>query len=133
MSWKAVEPPGSPSNVPGAPERQIPWRSERNSDRRRRVRAKTIVPIAGDRGFESRFLQRGVWYELDFSGVQAGTIVHPDGALAQVEGAALWGASLALHEGSEFCETPGEGQWDPRGTAYSYYGKGCGAPAGSGT
>jgi len=34
--------------------------------------------------------------------VDAGTIVHPDGALAQVEGAALWGASLALHEGSEF-------------------------------
>jgi len=34
--------------------------------------------------------------------IDAGTIVHPDGALAQVEGAALWGASLALHEGSEF-------------------------------
>lgn len=32
----------------------------------------------------------------------AGTIVHPDGALAQTEGAALWGASLALHEGTEF-------------------------------
>ncbi len=32
----------------------------------------------------------------------AGTIVHPDGALAQMEGAALWGLSLALHEGSEF-------------------------------
>ncbi|MEP5982767.1 MAG: molybdopterin cofactor-binding domain-containing protein, partial [Marinobacter alexandrii] len=31
----------------------------------------------------------------------AGTIVHPDGALAQVEGAALWGASMALHEGTE--------------------------------
>ncbi|HMM67137.1 MAG TPA: molybdopterin-dependent oxidoreductase [Dokdonella sp.] len=34
--------------------------------------------------------------------VDAGTVVHPDGALAQVEGAALWGASMALHEGSEF-------------------------------
>jgi len=34
--------------------------------------------------------------------VDAGTIVHPDGALAQVEGAALRGASLALNEGSEF-------------------------------
>lgn len=34
--------------------------------------------------------------------VDAGTIVHPDGALAQVEGASLWGASLALHEGTEF-------------------------------
>ncbi len=32
----------------------------------------------------------------------AGTIVHPDGARAQMEGAALWGLSLALFEGSEF-------------------------------
>src|SRR5215813_15387992 len=34
--------------------------------------------------------------------VDAGTVVHPDGALAQVEGSVLWGLSLALHEGSEF-------------------------------
>ena len=34
--------------------------------------------------------------------VDAGTIVHPDGALAQVEGAALWGLSMALHEGTTF-------------------------------
>jgi isoquinoline 1-oxidoreductase subunit beta len=34
--------------------------------------------------------------------VDAGTVVHPDGAQAQVEGAALWGLSMALHEGSEF-------------------------------
>jgi isoquinoline 1-oxidoreductase beta subunit len=34
--------------------------------------------------------------------VDAGSIVHPDGALAQVEGAALWGASMTLHEGTEF-------------------------------
>ena len=34
--------------------------------------------------------------------IDAGTIVHPDGALAQVEGASLWGASMALHEGTEF-------------------------------
>jgi isoquinoline 1-oxidoreductase subunit beta len=34
--------------------------------------------------------------------VDAGTIVHPDSAQAQVEGAALWGMSMALHEGSEF-------------------------------
>lgn len=34
----------------------------------------------------------------------AGTIVHPDGALAQVEGAALWGASMALHEGTEIAQ-----------------------------
>ncbi|WP_288132122.1 molybdopterin cofactor-binding domain-containing protein [Microbulbifer sp.] len=32
----------------------------------------------------------------------AGTVVHPDGARAQVEGAALWGISLALHEGTRF-------------------------------
>jgi CO/xanthine dehydrogenase Mo-binding subunit len=34
--------------------------------------------------------------------VDAGTVVHPDGALAQMEGGALWGLSMALHEGSEF-------------------------------
>ena len=34
--------------------------------------------------------------------VDAGTVVNPDGALAQVEGAALWGLSMALHEGTEF-------------------------------
>jgi CO/xanthine dehydrogenase Mo-binding subunit len=34
--------------------------------------------------------------------IDAGTIVHPDGALAQVEGGALWGLSMALHEGTEF-------------------------------
>jgi isoquinoline 1-oxidoreductase beta subunit len=34
--------------------------------------------------------------------VDAGTIVHPDSAEAQVEGGALWGLSMALHEGSEF-------------------------------
>jgi CO/xanthine dehydrogenase Mo-binding subunit len=33
--------------------------------------------------------------------VDAGTVIHPDGAAAQVEGAALWGLSMALHEGSE--------------------------------
>lgn len=32
----------------------------------------------------------------------AGTIVHPDGAMAQMEGAALWGLSMALHEGTQF-------------------------------
>src|SRR5580693_4392812 len=33
--------------------------------------------------------------------IDAGTIVHPDSALAQVEGATLWGLSVALHEGTE--------------------------------
>lgn len=34
--------------------------------------------------------------------IDAGTIVHPDGALAQAEGASLWGLSMALFEGTEF-------------------------------
>lgn len=34
--------------------------------------------------------------------VDAGTVVDPDGALAQVQGASLWGLSMALHEGTEF-------------------------------
>ncbi len=38
-----------------------------------------------------------IWQTLD-----CGTVVHPDGALAQAEGASLWGVSLALHEGTRF-------------------------------
>ena len=34
--------------------------------------------------------------------VDAGTLVDPDGALAQVEGSALWGLSMALYEGTQF-------------------------------
>ena len=34
--------------------------------------------------------------------IDAGTIIHPDSAKAQVEGAALWGMALALFEGTEF-------------------------------
>jgi isoquinoline 1-oxidoreductase subunit beta len=34
--------------------------------------------------------------------IDAGTIIHPDSAAAQVEGAALWGLSMALYEGTEF-------------------------------
>lgn len=34
--------------------------------------------------------------------VDAGTIVDPDGARAQIEGGALWGLSMALFEGTEF-------------------------------
>jgi CO/xanthine dehydrogenase Mo-binding subunit len=36
--------------------------------------------------------------------VDAGTVVDPDSALAQTEGGALWGLSMALHEGTEFVE-----------------------------
>jgi isoquinoline 1-oxidoreductase subunit beta len=34
--------------------------------------------------------------------IDAGTIIHPNSAEAQAEGAALWGMSMALYEGSEF-------------------------------
>jgi isoquinoline 1-oxidoreductase beta subunit len=34
--------------------------------------------------------------------VDAGTVIHPDSAAAQAEGAALWGLSTALYEGTEF-------------------------------
>jgi isoquinoline 1-oxidoreductase subunit beta len=34
--------------------------------------------------------------------IDAGTLIQPDGAAAQVEGAALWGLSTALFEGTEF-------------------------------
>jgi isoquinoline 1-oxidoreductase beta subunit len=34
--------------------------------------------------------------------IDAGTVIQPDGAAAQVEGAALWGLSMAMHEGSEY-------------------------------
>ncbi|MEM1174678.1 MAG: molybdopterin cofactor-binding domain-containing protein [Pseudomonadota bacterium] len=40
---------------------------------------------------------RKVWQTID-----CGTVVHPGGAMAQAEGATLWGISLALHEGTEF-------------------------------
>ena len=38
-----------------------------------------------------------IWQSID-----CGTVVHPDGAMAQAEGATLWGVSLALHEGTQF-------------------------------
>lgn len=38
-----------------------------------------------------------IWQSID-----CGTVVHPDGAMAQAEGATLWGVSLALHEGTVF-------------------------------
>jgi CO/xanthine dehydrogenase Mo-binding subunit len=34
--------------------------------------------------------------------IDCGTRVHPDGAMAQAQGASLWGLSLALHEGTRF-------------------------------
>ncbi len=38
-----------------------------------------------------------IWQTID-----CGTVVHPDGAMAQAEGAILWGLSIALHEGATF-------------------------------
>jgi isoquinoline 1-oxidoreductase subunit beta len=40
-----------------------------------------------------------LWVEID-----AGTIINPDGARAQAEGAILWGLSMALFEGTEFAD-----------------------------
>ena len=40
-----------------------------------------------------------LWQTID-----VGTVVNPDGAMAQAEGAALWGVSLALHEGAQFVD-----------------------------
>jgi len=40
-----------------------------------------------------------IWQSID-----CGTVVHPNGAMAQAEGAALWGVSLALHEGASFVD-----------------------------
>lgn len=34
--------------------------------------------------------------------IDAGIVVHPDGALAQIEGSLLWGTSLALHEHNRY-------------------------------
>ena len=38
-----------------------------------------------------------IWQTID-----CGTAVHPEGALAQAEGATLWGVSIALHEATGF-------------------------------
>jgi len=43
-----------------------------------------------------------VQVEKLFVVTDCGTVVHPDGALAQTEGATLWGLSMALHEGTVF-------------------------------
>ncbi|MEL6870871.1 MAG: molybdopterin cofactor-binding domain-containing protein [Pseudomonadota bacterium] len=40
-----------------------------------------------------------LWQSID-----CGTVVHPDGAMAQAEGATLWGLSAALHEGTRFAD-----------------------------
>lgn len=57
-----------------------------------------VAEVAVDRGSGQVKLKK-LTLVLD-----AGTIIHPDGALAQTEGAALWGVSMALHEGTEFVD-----------------------------
>lgn len=48
-------------------------------------------------GEDRKVRVKKIWQTLD-----CGTAVHPDGAMAQAEGATLWGVSLALHEGTRF-------------------------------
>jgi CO/xanthine dehydrogenase Mo-binding subunit len=38
-----------------------------------------------------------LWMEID-----AGSIIDPDGAMAQAQGGTLWGLSMALYEGTSF-------------------------------
>jgi CO/xanthine dehydrogenase Mo-binding subunit len=51
----------------------------------------SVEPSTGD------VTLKKLWQTID-----VGTVVNPDGAMAQAEGAALWGVSLALHEGAQF-------------------------------
>jgi len=55
-----------------------------------------VAHVAVDRASGAITVKK-LWQTID-----CGTVVHPDGALAQAEGAALWGVSLALHEGTRF-------------------------------
>lgn len=52
------------------------------------------IAVAED---NQRVTVRKLWQSID-----VGTVVNPSGAMAQAEGAALWGLSLALHEGAVF-------------------------------
>jgi CO/xanthine dehydrogenase Mo-binding subunit len=55
----------------------------------------TVAQVHVDRDTGKVTLEH-LWASID-----AGTLAHPDGALAQAEGALLWGASMAIHEGTE--------------------------------
>ena len=54
----------------------------------------TVAHVAVDKEAKTVKVKK-IWQSID-----CGTVVHPDGALAQAEGAILWGVSLALHEGA---------------------------------
>ncbi len=55
-----------------------------------------VAHVAVDTEAKSTKVKK-IWQSID-----CGTVVHPDGALAQAESAVLWGVSLALHEGTRF-------------------------------
>lgn len=56
----------------------------------------TVAQVSVDRA------SGAVKVERITSVVDAGTLAHPDGALAQVEGSILWGLSMALFEGTAY-------------------------------
>jgi isoquinoline 1-oxidoreductase subunit beta len=53
-----------------------------------------VAQVKVDRATGTVVVQK-LWMEID-----AGTIIDPDGAMAQAQGATLWGLSMALHEGT---------------------------------
>jgi CO/xanthine dehydrogenase Mo-binding subunit len=55
-----------------------------------------VVHVAVDPD-SNKVTVKKIWQSID-----CGTVVHPEGAMAQAESATLWGLSLALHEGTEF-------------------------------
>ena len=55
-----------------------------------------VAHVAVDAASKSVDVKK-IWQTID-----CGTVVHPDGAMAQAEGATLWGVSLALYEGTRF-------------------------------
>jgi isoquinoline 1-oxidoreductase beta subunit len=57
-----------------------------------------VAHVAVDKQSKSVKVKK-IWQSID-----CGTVVHPDGAMAQAEGATLWGVSLALHEGATFVD-----------------------------
>jgi CO/xanthine dehydrogenase Mo-binding subunit len=57
-----------------------------------------VAHVAVDKQAKSVKVKK-IWQSID-----CGTVVHPDGAMAQAEGATLWGVSMALHEGTRFAD-----------------------------
>jgi len=63
-----------------------------------------VAHVAVDQASKSIKVKK-IWQTID-----CGTVVHPNGAMAQAEGATLWGLSLALYEGAHIKD----GQVDER-------------------